>query len=57
MVVHQIIIDDDEERFACLEDLKTGAGPGVGDDQVSTGDILHTGVVTLAQSDYWPHLC
>ena len=42
MVVHQIIIDDDEKRFACLEDLNTGAGTGVGDDHVSTGDILHT---------------
>ena len=47
MVVHQIIIDNDEKRFACLEDLYTGAGTSVRDDQVGTGDILHIGLVTL----------
>ena len=42
MVVHEIIIDDDEKRFASLEDLYTGAGPGMGDDHVSSRDILDT---------------
>ena len=43
VVVHQIVVDDDEERLAGLEDLYAGAGPGVGDDHVGRGDVLIRG--------------
>ena len=44
MVVHEVIIDDDEERFASLEDLNTGPGTRVGDDQVGPRDVLQSTV-------------
>ena len=42
MVVHEVIINDDEERFASLEDLNTGPGTSVGDDQVGSRDVLQS---------------
>ena len=50
MVVHQVIIDDDEERFTSLEDLNTGPGTRVGDDQVGSRDVLQSTVPGHSQS-------
>ena len=50
MVVHEVVVDDDEERFASLEDLNTGPGTRVGDDQVGSRDVLQSTVPVHSQS-------
>ena len=53
MVVHQVVVHDYSQGLPRLEDLDAGARPGVGDDEVSLGDVLSraeidVGSVTLA---------
>ena len=54
MVVHEVIIDDDEERFASLEDLNTGPGTSVGDDQVGSRDVLQSSLHSQSMTMYPP---
>ena len=40
MIVHEIIIDNDNERFASLQHLNTSASTSMGDNQVCAGNVL-----------------
>ena len=51
MIVREVIIDNDDERFASLQNLNTSPSSSVGYDQVSTGNVgLETWFVLVGVS-------